>query len=42
MDMSKKNRFSAEKALIIFLEPRKEIRYQYVKCLSPPGFSTLP
>ena len=44
MDLLKNNCFSAEKAKIIFLAPRKERRYQYMKCLSslslcpPPCF----
>ena len=43
MDISKKNRFSAEKTINCFTSPREQkIRYQYVKCLSPPGFSLLP
>ena len=43
MDISKKNGFlSRESNKLFSLAPRKEIRYQHVKCLSPSGFSPLP
>ena len=42
MDLSKNNCFSAEEAKIIFLAPRKERRYQYMKCLSSLGLCPPP
>ena len=43
MDISKKNGFlSRESNKLFSLAPRKEIRYQHVKCLSPSSFSPLP
>ena len=42
MDLSKNNCFSAEEAKIIFFAPRKERRYQYMKCLSSLGLCLPP
>ena len=42
MDLSKNNCFSAEEAKIIFFAPRKERRYQYMKCLSSLGLCPPP
>ena len=42
MDLLKNNRFSAEEAKNYILPPRKEKRYQYVKCLSSLGLFPPP
>ena len=38
MDISKNNSFLTEEAIDLLLAPRKERRYQHVKCVSPLRF----